>query len=164
MLKNCFTIIALIVLCTAKLYAQETFCTAGSTITYGREGCSISFTIGQPFYEIIDDEGLGTITPGVQQVYLTVQPEVTPVTEYEFKFNIEAYPNPVTNFLTLHIDYHNEDMNYVIVDNNGRRIRESSIESSITEIDMNNVAPSLYFLQVYCRDKRVQTFKIVKMN
>ena len=55
-------------------------------------------------------------------------------------------------------------MCYIITDNNGRNVRSSAIDNNITEIDMSSLATNVYFLQVYSDNRRVKTFKILKIK
>jgi len=143
-------------------YAQHTICSAGG-MTSGNG--YISFTIGQPFY-ITSEGNLGTISPGVQQVYIITQIE-TVVSEVLPLMKMNVYPNPTTNLLTLHIESDNVVANsfcYTLSDNNGRILQNQSIETSYIEIDMSNFLPSVYFINVYNGAKRIQSFKIVKVK
>ena len=127
------------------LFAAALLFTAGAAsaqtavATAGGEAGTVSYTIGQPFVETAQSDA-GSLAPGVQQ----------------------AYPNPVADRLTLSVADTDKALRYTLTDNNGRALATSEIANAITEIDMANLVPAVYFLRVDDGNVMVRTFKIVK--
>lgn len=139
--------------------AQEVLPAAGGKAS--GNGGSISYTIGQMAYTL-DSGTSGSVSQGVQQPY-----EIMVVTGVDERLGIEltmkVYPNPTTDFLTLH--HNNSDLSelaYQLCDMNGRLLESKILESSETTISMSRYAPSAYFLKVIQNNKEIKTFKIIK--
>ena len=158
--KITFCIFILFVLGITRAKAQETVCVSGGD-AYGNG--SISFTVGQPFY-VVESNNNGCVSPGVQQTYIISSVE-TAVLEMIPLIKMSVYPNPAADFLTLRV--YNESpkkLRYTLSDNNGRNLKQSIAENTFTEIDMSRFEPSIYFINVFDGDRRLQTFKIVKVK
>ena len=67
---------------------------------------------------------------------------------------LSAYPNPVADT--------DKALRYTLTDNNGRTLATNEIADALTEIDMANLVPAVYFLRVDDGNVMVRTFKIVK--
>ncbi|WP_276133522.1 GEVED domain-containing protein [Polluticoccus soli] len=75
---------------------------------------------------------------------------------------IEAYPNPVKG--TLSIDVHglmHGNATIAITDINGKVLRNLTLKSSKTTIDMSDLASGLYLLK-YTDDQRTETVRLTK--
>ena len=73
------------------------------------------------------------------------------------------YPNPTTTWVNLLIPgYNSENLNYQLLDMNGRIIQSQKIKQSETQIIMENLAATIYLLQVSDENKLLKTFKIIK--
>jgi hypothetical protein len=152
--------------------AQEAIPAAGGTAT--GQGGSASFTVGQVVYTVLSGQGHSAIQ-GVQQPY-----EISVVTSSgEIPFagaDIQVFPNPATDFLTLRIELvQNQNVQSLVCelfDMNGRVLEKQNITSSHTNIRMSHLAPSTYFLKVYNKSNtrssgqnssvQSKTFKIIK--
>ena len=75
---------------------------------------------------------------------------------------ISLYPNPVTEELILKLQMPTQDMSYRIFDLTGKQLKVESIHSEITQINMGNFHPGVYFFQVHQNGQNIQSFKIVK--
>jgi hypothetical protein len=75
---------------------------------------------------------------------------------------LSAYPKPVGDRLTLSVADTDKALRYTLTDNNGRALATSEIADALTEIDMANLVPAVYFLRVDDGNVMVRTFKIVK--
>ncbi len=140
--------------------AQETVCASGGD-AHGNG--TISFSVGQPFY-IVSDNNNGSLTPGVQQSYL-ITPIETAVSEINPFISMNVYPNPTTDLLTLSINNETSlNLHYTLTDDNGRSLEKSPVETSLTEIDMSRYTPSVYFINVFSGKSRLKSFKIVKIQ
>ena len=146
--------------CLSQVYAQEVVCTGGGE---ARGGGTISYTIGQTFYADIESIH-GYITSGVQQTYV-VEEVKTAVSDIAFDADVEVFPNPTIDNLTLHLYGNlNSNLNYILIDSNGRQMQQSVVTDNFTAIDVHSLFPSVYYLQLYCGSNRVKVFKIVKIK
>lgn len=133
-----------------------------AVVTAGGETGTVSFTVGQPFYETTTSDN-GSLTAGVQQTFEIKTVEVG-VAELAAAVELEAYPNPVTDRLTLRADAPDAALRYTLTDNNGRTLATDIIVDSQTEIDMSRNVQGIYFLRVDDGKTLVKTFKVVKNN
>ena len=133
--------------------------TSGGTVS-GSNG-SVSCSIGQIVYTT-NSGTTGTVTQGVQQPY-----EIQIVTGIEeaksVSLTCSAYPNPVTDLLTLKLgSYNKENLSYQLYDINGKFVINDRITNDETTIPMKNNRPSVYFLKVMNANQVIKTFKITK--
>ena len=143
----------------ASLNAQEAVLASGSDASGG--GGSASYSVGQVAYNI-NSGATGSLAEGVHQPY-----EISQIVGIEDAKDISlyfsAYPNPTTDHLILKAD--NIDlsgMTYKLIDMNGRIVKNERITSNETTIEMYDLAPASYFLQVIQSDVAVTVFKIIK--
>ena len=139
-------------------YSQETVPSTGGDAT-GTGGTS-SFTVGQVFYTN-NISSSGSVSQGIQQAFeiqtlsnpglLTVQ--LTAVT----------YPNPTTDYVVLKItDTALENLQYCLLDLNGKTIVSKKITTSSTEINMRNFSIGMYLLKLTKKNQPIKMFKIIK--
>lgn len=153
-LKNLFFLLLVL----AKANAQQATLSAGGTAT--GSGGSVSYSIGQIDYVTATGTG-GTATQGVQQPFEIVTLSGEEFTEITLQMVV--YPNPTSSFVNLKIDNYNyQDLNYQIIDLNGREIANQKITSSETSINLENLPNAIYLLQVNDNNKTLKTFKIIK--
>ena len=129
--------------------------------TTSGSGGSVSYSVGQVVYTT-NSSGFGSVSQGVQQPY-----EISVVTGLEEAKDIilsySAYPNPVTDYLTLKIeDYEYEKLSYKLFDSNGKLLESTKVTGNETTILMTNLIPSVYFLKVVKGNIEIKTFKIIK--
>ncbi len=124
-------------------------------------GGSASYTVGQIVYTTNTNSN-GSVAEGIQQPY-----EISVVGSVEKALDIAAeimvYPNPATDFIKLKIE--NRDMQnirYQLYDNNGSLLQDNKVEGNQTNISIQDLKPSTYFLKVSDNNKIVKTFKIIK--
>ena len=121
---------------------------------------SISYSVSQAFY--MQKEGFtGSVTEGVQQAY-----EVISLGEDDFNIidlKIGVYPNPTISKITLEIKNENlEDISYQLFTITGKLIIQNKIIKEHSEIQMENLATSVYLLKIIKNNKSIKTFKIIK--
>ncbi len=144
------------------LSAQFNF-TSGSGELKGPGG-SASQSIGQIAYTTYQSDS-GRVNQGVIQPY-----QISVISGDEINFvelSLKVFPNPVSSVLNLEVlseNYLNEnkELSYQFFDINGRLLRSSKINESLTEISVSDFPPATYFLQVIQQSKNIKTFKIVK--
>ena len=99
---------------------------------------------------------------GVQQPYEIS--EVLAVENFsELITDVTIYPNPSTDVLMLKlINKEALDLNFKLMDVNGRLIKTDKISSEVTEISVLDLPSSIYFLQILNQNKEVKNYKIIK--
>ena len=76
--------------------------------------------------------------------------------------DLRAFPNPVENVLEINATGLTEHSTYVIADLNGRIIRKGELQKGSQSLDVSNLNPGMYFLNVYTPDNRKTSLKIIK--
>lgn len=103
----------------------------------------------------------GLVNQGVQQLY-----EIFMLGNDDFSeiiLSMSVYPNPTTAIVNLNIQNHRlENVQYQLFDLNGRQIQAQKINTSETQISMENFASAIYLLNVFEDDKLLKIFKIIK--
>jgi hypothetical protein len=124
---------------------------------------SVSYSIGQVVYTSLPNTNThGSISQGVQQTY---QVTTTGVLLADADFSLSVFPNPTTNQITLEVGrYANQLLNYVLVDTEGKQIQSNKVLDKQTNIDMSLLPTASYMMEVYQDNKKVQSFKILKLN
>jgi hypothetical protein len=139
--------------------AQKAISTAGGEAT--GTGGTVSYTIGQVAYTT-NSESEGSVVQGVQQPY-EIYDIGNSVDEYGINLELSVFPNPTNDFLKLRIKYYMANkLIYQLYDSNGKLLESKKLESSETIIQMDMLAPSVYFLKVTDNDIEVRSFKIIK--
>jgi len=140
-------------------YTQEAVVVSGKTVS--STAGSVSYSVGQVVYTTITGNG-GSVAQGVQQPYeifvATAIPEAAGI-----DLKMSAYPNPVTDHLTLKIsDYESDDLYYRLFDMNGKLLKMKKVTESQTQVIMQDLKPAVYFLKIIDNNKEIKTFKIIK--
>lgn len=157
--KSFICILLLIVFNVSFLQAQATnAATGGDAVGIGG---SVSFTVGQISCSTFSGAN-GTVTQGVQQPY-----EISVVTAIknaeEIILECTVYPNPTHGRVNLIIRTRDfNDFSFQLYDLKGVLIQNKKIGSEETEIFMDNLSSSTYFLKVLNSYREVKTFKIIK--
>lgn len=143
---------------TNELNAQEAVPATGGDAT--GSGGSSSYTVGQVVYTT--NIGInGSVAQGVQQpyeIYTTVGIEVMGIS-----LELAAYPNPVSNVLTLYIgNYNNEKLIYQLYDMQGKLLDSKQVVNSSTTVDIQDLPVSTYLLNVIDNSSLIKTFRIIK--
>ena len=155
-MKKLKTVLAVLLVSTVAANAQT------SIVAAGGEASTLSYTIGQPFYEAASSD-TGSLTSGVQQAYVITAVEVgVPELAAAIELSANVYPNPVADRLALSVTDTDAALRYTITDSSGRTLATAEIADVLTEIDMANLVPAVYFLRVDDRTAVVKTFKIIK--
>ena len=146
--------VAAVLFCASAATAQTTVATSGG------EAGTVSFTVGQPFYETATSDA-GSLAAGVQQAY-TIS-VVDGIENTQISLEAEVYPNPVTDRLNLRVvDASDSALHYTLPDTNGRTLEIDDIQDALSAIDMSQFVQGVYFLRVDNGERVVKTFKIVK--
>ncbi|TDD93610.1 T9SS type A sorting domain-containing protein [Flavobacterium cellulosilyticum] len=144
---------------------METFNTTGNDAT-GNSG-SITYSIGQVFYTYIG-VSVYNVAQGVQQQGSEVVSGVslsTPEISEASKTEIFIFPNPTTDYVTINMkgfEFGNVQGSYQLYDNQGRLLKQNTINQNETQVNLTDLSSSLYLLQVVDTNKISKTFKILK--
>ncbi|MBV5283900.1 MAG: T9SS type A sorting domain-containing protein [Paludibacter sp.] len=146
------------------LHAQEAITTSGGRAV--GSGGFVDYTVGQIAYTTNFD-GNYSVAQGVQQPYeITV--ETDPRDALDLTLTCSAYPNPVVDFLTLHVEnYIDETIEYTLYDAVGKLLTTGSVEKKKTMISMVGYISSTYTLKVIQKrnetmPRKTKVFKIIQ--
>ena len=157
-MKNTITLLLLGFGATVVQAQTTTNATGGNTLG---SGGSVSYSVGQMGYTTYTGTG-GTASAGVQQAYVIS----TLLDSPEFKdisLQIQAYPNPTVDFLTLDIGGTElSGLHFQLFDISGKLIESRKIASNIETIPMANLPMATYLLKITHNNQEVKTFKILK--
>src|SRR5688572_23987893 len=94
---------------------------------------------------------------------LTYSPGSADVFDLSSSPPISIYPNPVEDFMRIDFDASVEEMDFLLMDLSGKVVKSTILNSSVSGMDMTDVAPGLYVYQVINKDgKMVSAGKIVR--
>lgn len=139
--------------------AQEAVLTAGGNAT--GTGGSSSYSIGQMSY-LSHSGTTDYVVEGVQQPY-----EISTVTAIEEAKDINltfiAFPNPTSDYLSLEVrNTELTDLHFQMYDISGKLLQSEKITDNQTNINMNHLATSIYFVKIIQKNKEIKSFKIIK--
>ena len=156
--RKCIAIFAGCLLWLSSTQAQQATTAAGGDAL--STGGSVAYSVGQIDYiTIIGNDG--SVAQGVQQPYEFYI--VAGVENHLVHLLADAYPNPISDFLQLHIEYDNwQAVIFQLVDIEGSIIESRKITSATETIDMSLLSSDIYFLKVSCQGKELKTFKVIK--
>jgi hypothetical protein len=140
------------------VHAQDAILTSGGNESSA--GGSVSYSIGQIAYVYANDSG-GSASQGIQQPFEIF---VLGINDFpEITLQMGVYPNPTMANATLNIaNYNAENISYALFDLGGKQIFSKKIAPEGTQIPMENLSSTIYFLKVLDQNKVLKTFKIIK--
>jgi len=141
------------------IQAQSTIPASGGNAT-GTKG-SVSYSVGQVVYTTNIGTG-GSVAQGVQQPYeISVVNAISNIEEINFECIV--FPNPTKGQIKLIISTKDFDnLRFQLYNLNGIRLQDKKIEGEETEVFMDNLLPSVYFLKILSDNKELKIFKIIK--
>ena len=136
---------------------QATTATGGNA---SGSGGTVAYSVGQIVYTT-NTGANGSVAQGVQQAYeISI---VTGLEDTQISLNMQAYPNPTTDYLTLNVgNFELSTLNFQLYDISGKLIESRKIISSTETISMGNLSSATYFLKVSNNNNEVKSFKIIK--
>lgn len=148
------TLIVFSLLTTFAASAQEVVSTQGDS--YSNSNGSIAFTIGEV---AIDTGTYGTndITQGFHQTtwnFLGLE-------DYAPSFNATIYPNPTSEVLIIKTSMF-ENVNYKLYDAQGKLVLEAKISAEQTSIQVSQLAPGAYSLELIFEDGSEDSLSLLK--
>lgn len=154
--KKTVICIAFLLLGLGGMYAQENTVTTGSKAT--GIGGTASYSVGQIVYTSASGTN-GSVIQGLQQPYeISV---ITGVDETTINLEMNIYPNPTTNFLTLKTEEF-KNLEFRLIDLEGKVIKNKKIVASTTTIVTEDLSQATYFLVLINDNRVIKTFKVIK--
>lgn len=143
---------------SCNLWSQVSINASGNTAN--SSAGSISYSVGQPFYQTVYSNGF-YLVQGVQQPF-----EISVLgtdNHPQISLDMQVYPNPTTSILFLKIENKSfKNLEYHLFDALGRDISQRKITQAETSIDFNQKQSGIYFLIVSEGSVKLKTFKILK--
>jgi hypothetical protein len=138
------------------IYAQDSVISSG--VSFSSSSGSLSYSVGQSVYNLYSVSN-GVLLQGVQQPFEIFMNGGVSNTKLEFS----VYPNPTSDWLSIDIqNFNNEDIQFELVDVNGRKIISANILTSNSILQLDSFASGFYFINVFENQKHIKTFKIIK--
>jgi hypothetical protein len=157
-MKNTISCFLCIICMGTFCFSQQAISTAGGEAT--GTGGTVNYTVGQITYHHFGENG-SLLAQGIQQPYEILIYSGIDISG--INLHISVYPNPVQQHLKLTVtDQNTDQMSYQIYDLNGRLLAKKMLDGTETNIRMDLLAPSVYYLQVHDQDMEIKTFKIIK--
>jgi len=156
-MKKIFVISILIYFGMIKTQAQESVNTSGANAI--GSGGSVSYSVGQVAYSY--ENGLnGNSNQGVQQPYEIYSVSIENTTS---NISLTVFPNPTTDVLNLQFeDYIDFNPVLILINPNGKILINQEITSKTTSVNLSEMAPAVYILNIVSASKTIETFKIIK--
>jgi hypothetical protein len=103
------------------------------------------------------------VTPWVNtsRITFTYTP-ATAVSEPLKESDINIYPNPAYNVITIKANGNLSGSRYTFTDQTGKPVLKGRLTNEITTIDITSLTNGIYFLKIGERSQ--QTFKVIKQN
>jgi len=140
------------------LRSQENIVSSGGE-AFSSSG-NVSYSVSQVSYAASAGSN-GSVEAGVQQSYSILTSLGSEITSIQLE--VKAYPNPVVNSLTLKVeDFNQENLIYILFDMQGKLLEEKQISSAVTQIEVEHLSKSTYFLKIIDQNRPIKTFNIIK--
>lgn len=163
MIRKTFLFTALTLVCVS-IMAQSTFGITGGDVR-GANG-SMSYTMGQPAvmtaYSKVTNASAkaANLREGVQQTYTIEELKIDGVQALDFDVNV--YPNPTVDKITVSIGNDVQDMNYELYSIDGKLLQKGRFQGSEQNIEMKDYASGSYVLRLSV-GRSENSYRIVKM-
>jgi len=143
-------------------YGQSNTVATGGTAT--GDGGTVTFTVGQAA-EKFNSDGNYSIAEGVQQPY---EISIVGISSFDnIALQAIVFPNPTRYSVQLTLINYTipaKGIQVVLFDGNGKKLKTLTIHEMTTDIDMETLPVSTYYLKVYDAKSLLKTFKIVKIR
>jgi len=138
--------------------AQEGVTASGGDIS-GTAG-SVSYSVGQVFFQS-NSGSTGNLIEGVQQPYELVTVNIFEPIKNEIVISI--FPNPTLGRLNIGLnELIGNKLEYRIIDFQGQVWDENKLNSTRTRIELHQLPPAPYLLQIWQDNQLIQSSKIIK--
>jgi hypothetical protein len=142
----------------ATTYGQQAVLPAGGSIQ-GSTG-TVSYTVGQVSFTTNSNSSF-SVAEGVQQPY---EISVLDSDEAYDTIQLRIYPNPTSSYLLLEISaLAITGLSYQVFDTTGKLVLlEQLLVAAQTQISLESLPSSTYYLEIRSSNKHLKTFKIIK--
>jgi len=153
------SILTMLVFSITYLQGQQAVVTTGGVAT--GTGGSVSYTVGQAAYQTFTGTG-GTVFQGVQQPWEVSSPVAIENTE-DISLLMNVYPNPTSGAFKLIVGtLENRNLRFRLFDMNGVMLQDQKIDSEETEIFLQDLSSSIYFLKIMDNNREIKVFKMIR--
>ena len=119
----------------------------------------VNWTLGEPVVNTIKGD-VNLLTQGFHQSQIIIT-EIK--NNFPVSYNINIYPNPVETTLIIQIENSNiSNTSYNLINTSGKVVKSGCITTTYITVSVRDIAPSVYFMEIFEKNKCVRTFKIVK--
>lgn len=140
--------------------------------------------ISDPWIHINSNNGSGnyTVEISVDTNYSSIRTGTVTITSGSFIYDVliyqngyinsieisnqdifSLYPNPANNFIIINASNNTPMMNYIITDVHGRYILQGKLNNKENMIDLSNLNPGIYIIQVIENQQNVKYMRFVKI-
>lgn len=129
-------------------------------------GYSLSYTIGELAVATLDPGGSFILTQGFQQPFAVGVNSI--FDDLGMDWSVNAYPNPVTDFLNIRFNIENPvDFNVEIIDLTGKKLwirnYPEIVPQEVISVDLSRYVRGVYMLRISTPDQKVnKIYKIQK--
>ena len=156
-MKYIYLLMLLIVSVTSNAQTIEREVVSSNGNFYSNSAGQLSTTLGEPVISTVNN-GTNELTQGFQQTKITV----TGIEDYQTEFNMNVYPNPVSEQVTIEIKEIKEAISFSIYTTEGKLIMTSKLTELQTKLNIEGFAKGNYFLNITEQNKIIKTYKIIK--
>lgn len=158
MKKSTYISLLFLMLFSTVAFGQETVLSAGGEASGSG---SVSYSVGQVLYTTNTGTN-GSVAKGVQQPYeISIITSVDNVTDTDMEINV--FPNPVTNNITLDIEnLEQQKLTYTLYNLQGKTITRNQLTGNSTTIKMEDLPKATYFLKITDNNTVIKTIRIIK--
>jgi hypothetical protein len=149
-MKRCFTILTCVLTLSSYAQTENVISTGGNTVENSQG--SLTWTIGESVVNTIESPDAHA-TQGFNQGWLNF----LNIERYSENINITVFPNPTTHYINIESD---KPSDLIIYDVSSKIVRNLSIEKE-DKVDLNNLAPGIYFMDFTRKTNKIKTIKII---
>ena len=134
--------------------------TAAAGAHFAIPSVQVSWTLGEPITQTLSNTS-SQFTQGFQQSDVTV----VGISDFDFSYSVEAYPNPTVNVVHIKLSEHVSDGELSIIDPTGKTILERAITEQEFTLDFATYAQGTYFLNLKNESgELLHTIRLQKTN
>ena len=136
--------------------AQEVVSSQGQT--YSNANGSIDFTVGEVIINT-GSNGTNDLTQGFHQTNWNF----LGVVDFAPDFEVTIFPNPTSDVLNIKSTIY-QDISYSLYDAQGKLVLKNVLSETVTQIQVNQLAPGAYSLSINDKKEQLKNFKLIKSH
>jgi Secretion system C-terminal sorting domain len=154
-----FIIVLLFFISTSIVFAQtvEREVISSNGNFYSNGAGQLSTTLGEPIISTVNSAS-NILTQGFHQTLITI----TAIEDNQAEYEMNIYPNPTSENITIKIKELKEDIQYTIYTISGKLVSNNQIIALETKLSIAHFARGQYFLNVIEENKIIKTYQIIK--